>query len=576
MPRKGVDVLLESYFAAFDRDDDVTLVVKTHPNPHNDVAEQLDALRVRFPNGPHVCWINRDLDRSALDALYELADVYVHPARGEGFGLPVAEAMLAEVPVIATAAGGLADLVNSETAIVIQHTDAPAQSHLSTPGSRWCEPSASQLTDELRSFFDGASRDERDDRVAAARRHVLESFTWERVAARWRDFIDDIVLRRPGRDVVAITTFNSRCGIAEYAAQLYGEMKDWAGLVIHADLGAEPIDPLLEEQLDRTWHNYRRDDIDDLVNELGSCSADVTHVQYNFGFYSIPQLGRLLDAEARRRPTVLTLHRTMPLEVEGGMESLGQIADQLRSCAAVIVHQRGDVERLAEIGVENVRLIPIGTDPTVSIDKRSARYRHGIPLGAFVVGAYGFLLPHKGLGVVVEAVDQLRDRGVDAFLLAACAIHPDERSSRHLATIRADVERRGLRDHVRLVTDYLPHERSLDLLASSDVLALPYEATQESSSAALRSLLPLGRPIVTSDVDIFDDVRDCVVQLGSPVDPHELSSTLERLWLDDDEVRRLTAAVEQFSRRNDWSGVSRRTRSLYAALTPPGADRPLI
>ena len=46
-PRKGVDVLLRAYFAAFTGSDDVDLVLKTFPNPHNGVGGLLDDLRDR-------------------------------------------------------------------------------------------------------------------------------------------------------------------------------------------------------------------------------------------------------------------------------------------------------------------------------------------------------------------------------------------------------------------------------------------------------------------------------------------------------------------------------------------------
>lgn len=62
-----------------------------------------------------------------LDArrLLGLLDVYVHPAVGEGFGLAVAEAMFAGLPVVAANAGALPELViDSETGLLFQPHDA--------------------------------------------------------------------------------------------------------------------------------------------------------------------------------------------------------------------------------------------------------------------------------------------------------------------------------------------------------------------------------------------------------------------------------------------------------------------
>ena len=195
-PRKGVDVLLRAYFEAFTDDDDVTLVLKTFPNPHNNVAEILEELRGEFGCPPHVCWIDRDLDRSELDALYGAADAYVHPARGEGFGLPVAEAMLASVPVIAVAATGLADFVNHETAAVIGHREAPALTHLSTRGSMWVEPARDELVDAMRDVVLGRGAEERASRVDRGRALIASEFTWDRVAERWERLIDAVEERR--------------------------------------------------------------------------------------------------------------------------------------------------------------------------------------------------------------------------------------------------------------------------------------------------------------------------------------------------------------------------------------------
>ena len=143
-PRKGVDVLLESFFAAFDGRDDVSLILKTFPNPHNHVAEILARLQSAHPNPPDVRWIDRDLDDREIEGLYNLADCYVHPARGEGFGLPVAEAMAAGVPVISVAYSGLADFVSEETAVTIPFTLEPAQTHFDLADSVWAEPDGEQ------------------------------------------------------------------------------------------------------------------------------------------------------------------------------------------------------------------------------------------------------------------------------------------------------------------------------------------------------------------------------------------------------------------------------------------------
>jgi glycosyltransferase involved in cell wall biosynthesis len=191
-PRKGVDVLLKAYFSVFDGQSDVTLVLKTYPNPHNQVNELLQLLRSSHPNPPDVRWIDRDLDDRELQGLYNLAHCYVHPARGEGFGLPVAEAMAAGVPVISVAHSGLADLVSRETAVTIPFRLEPADTHLEIPGSMWAEPDCERLAVEMSRLVANPGAPEVRERVQKAAELVATKFSWEAAAKRWGDFIDHL------------------------------------------------------------------------------------------------------------------------------------------------------------------------------------------------------------------------------------------------------------------------------------------------------------------------------------------------------------------------------------------------
>ena len=214
-PRKGVDVLLDSYFAAFDGRSDVSLILKTFPNPHNQVGELLERLLAAHPNPPDVRWIDRDLDDREVEALYGLADGYVHPARGEGFGLPVAEAMAAGVPVISLAYSGLADFVSEETAVTIPFTLEEARTHLDLDRSIWAEPDGESLTVELKRMAERPDDPAVRRRVEAARELITTRYTWAAAVHRWEEFIDDLEDTVGLQRVAMVTTWNSRCGIAE-------------------------------------------------------------------------------------------------------------------------------------------------------------------------------------------------------------------------------------------------------------------------------------------------------------------------------------------------------------------------
>ena len=100
----------------------------------------------------------------------------------------------------------------------------------------------------------------------------------------------------------------------------------------------------------------------------------------------------------------------------------------------------------------------------------------------------------------------------DVLLLAPCAIHPDPISAAYLDVCQAEIDRLGLGPNVTLVTEFLPDDEARTLLAASDVIALPYAETAESSSAALRFVLGIGAPVVTTDIRIFADAADVLLR----------------------------------------------------------------
>ena len=111
--------------------------------------------------GYSVEYIDRDLDENEIARLYAACDCLVHPFRGEGFALPVVEAMACGLPVIVTGAGPVLDYASEETAFLI-----PARrgnfaecrvGDLETIGRPWLwEPDLDALVEHLRSCGGGS------------------------------------------------------------------------------------------------------------------------------------------------------------------------------------------------------------------------------------------------------------------------------------------------------------------------------------------------------------------------------------------------------------------------------------
>ena len=117
-PQKGVDVAVRALHRATDGPDRPTLVVlgEGPERPRLEaLARELDVRLVLPGRVPDVAAVLRQ------------ADLLVHPARWEGFGLAVLEAMLCSLPVVATNVSSLPELVvDGETGFLVPPDDVEA------------------------------------------------------------------------------------------------------------------------------------------------------------------------------------------------------------------------------------------------------------------------------------------------------------------------------------------------------------------------------------------------------------------------------------------------------------------
>ena len=563
-PRKGVDVLLAAWQQAFGAQDPVELVIKCFPNPHNTVAAQIAALSQQTPGHAPVRLIDQDLSEAALVRLMAGADAVVCPSRGEGFCLPLAEAMALGKPVITTSYGGQTDFCLPNHAWLADWRFAYAETHLEVPNSVWVEPDAGSLAAALRACF-SASPAERQARAAAGRALVLRDYTWDQVAARTRQAVAALE-RLPASSVIRlpriawVSSWNSSCGIAAYSAALAAAIEP-ARLIVYADQTSTPHEPDAEN-VRRLWSQRQDEPLDRLITAITAAPPDALVIQYNFGFFSLAALARLLEAAHQLGVSCfLTLHSTKDVEIEGKVASLGAIRRVLPLASRILVHAVDDLNRLKDIGlVDNVTLFPMGLPAPPSEPGRLLRDRHGFSPGP-VLASFGYLLPHKGLRELLRAVAALRGAHPTLRLEMLNARYPIAASADEAAALEALIDKLGLKEVVRLTTDHLPEAEVLSRLGGADLVVFPYQRTQESSSAAVKLGLASGAPVAVTPLPIFADVTGVTHRLPG-ITPDDLAAGLHQLLADPVERQRLAERQRRWVTAHAWPLLRRRLAGL--------------
>ena len=186
--RKGPDVLLRAYLRAFRAADDVCLVIKdcggrTHYAGQT-LADRIRELQ-KEPDAPEILYLDEEWPPGEMPGLYTACQCLVLPYRGEGFGLPVLEAMACGLPVIVTAGGATDDFVGEGCGwrIPAQRRgigDRVGEFQLVRPGW-WLEPDAEALARLFRAAYEDPEGCRERGRRACER---ARDYTWTRVAEK--------------------------------------------------------------------------------------------------------------------------------------------------------------------------------------------------------------------------------------------------------------------------------------------------------------------------------------------------------------------------------------------------------
>ncbi|WFT80313.1 glycosyltransferase [Methylobacterium sp. CB376] len=566
LARKGIEELLLAYAAAFTRRDPVELVIKTHRNQTNVVQTWYDRVIRNSPNAPVVRIIFDDLDADQLAGLNAAADAVVLPSRGEGFNLPAAEAMAHGLPVIVTGYSGQMDFCSDENAWLVDYDFELSTSHLGAAQAMWVRARIDDLAARMRSVF--AQRSDHTTLQKSLRgQQTVSTMTWTAASEMIKAFVDRIDGTMPSKKLKLgwVSTWNTRCGIATYSEFLVSHLpENWFDITIFSN----HWDTLRPDSgnVVRNWTD-RRENLDRLLIDVKEQGIDVVVFQYNYGFHTLQALADAVSAlSAMGVDSYVFFHKTAPAVSDGELESIAAHADAFAKATRLVVHSVNDVNRLKQFGlVDNVVKIPHGVMRPTGFDPASVRRFLNLGDVGPVIGCYGFLLPPKGILELILAFSVLLGQYPDALLLLVNALHPAPEAEEELERCRSLIATLGLADRVIMITDFLEDQETHLLLQACDVIAFPYQHSGESASGAVRYGLSALRPVVTTPLALFDDVRDLVHQ-ASGCSPFEVAEAIRGVLADPDLAAALRARQERWIGQHEWSVIAERFAHMVVGL----------
>jgi len=315
-------------------------------------------------------------------------------------------------------------------------------------------------------------------------------------------------------------------------------------------------------------------DMVSLLSELRAFRPDVIHVQWAplaiVDRWFMPQLRAIA-------PLVMTVHDSVPYNgsPRSYLQRLSAVAI-MGGFDRLIVHTRVAQQRLAEyqLDANKIRLIPhgpMGVAPVLASESFSSAPPKQ-PGGPVEILLFGRIKPYKGADVLIRAAAEMRPE-----ILRQCKIRIIGKPFMDLEPLEREIREKGLSDYVSLEPRFVAENEVGQLLAATDVIALPYR--EIDASGVLMSCLSAGVPVVASRIGLFAEMlEDGKHGRLIAVDDHvTLARALEELVVNPDLRARMGAEVKQL--RGDmpsWASIATMTVNLYRELTgtPGNASGP--
>jgi len=198
--RKGYDTLINAFIEEFKADENVCLMIKTYyasyREEHNVVIRnEVKNLVANKTHAPILLYFGLATPEE-LRSFYNSGDCFVMPTRGEGWNMPLIEAMSCEIPSIVTDWSAHRMFATEETVYLLDYKMTTTEAAKLTrifggyKGTRCAEPSKEHLKQTMRYVYE--HQDEAKERAKHGRKLLQQKFSWEQAAKNIKKRLEEI------------------------------------------------------------------------------------------------------------------------------------------------------------------------------------------------------------------------------------------------------------------------------------------------------------------------------------------------------------------------------------------------
>jgi glycosyltransferase involved in cell wall biosynthesis len=362
---------------------------------------------------------------------------------------------------------------------------------------------------------------------------------------------------RRSRIAILSTYPPTQCGLATFSAALREYMGPQVDVIRVIDQPAGRPGPEVVTHL----VNGSPTSMAAAVQRLNS--YDVVVVQHEYGIYGGPDGCEVVDLVDRLKvPTIVVLHTVLERPTTRQREILQSLIHAADAVITMTTTAQHRVIDLYDADPASVTTIPHG-----AVDHRRQAVRRATGARPLVL-TWGLLGPGKGIEWAIDALPGLRDLNPRYLVLGAT--HPrvlERQGDVYRDSLARRAAELGVSDLFELDASYLPGSRLFDIVASADLVLLPYDSREQVTSGVLIEAVAAGRPVVSTAfphaVEMLTQGAGLLVPQGDSV---ALGAAVRRVLTEPDLARSMAARARVQAPELFWGAVADRYHQLAADL----------
>lgn len=576
--RKAPEVLIRAFNKAFRATDRAVLLCKfVNSDPGISPRAQIARLGLD-PKGGRIVFSENDyLPYYQLASLYRSSDCFVFPSRGEGWGMPILEAMACAVPVIASYWSAQQSFMTDANSYPLQVGLTPAEAKCPYyEGFQWADPSEEHLVRLLRHVFEHPEEARAKGRRAAD--DVKRLWSMEASAARVREVLGGgppkpTVAGMPARPAaekpprrIAIDVSrgvgHQVTGVGRYVTSLVRGIAraprtpqeylllPGFGPFVHPDY-LRPLD-------------FDNPDPDRFTVYRGPLPAAAS------GDTAVPGVS-LIHCTSNAWPDAMSAPGLMVVyDMTFITHAQHHTEENIRLCrgnferavlseahfCAISRSSKDDLVRHYNVDPDRVTVTYCGVDerefhPRSAAEVEAVRAKHGLR-GDFYLFV-GSLEPRKNVRSAIEALARMPAGG--PLVIAGAKGWSNSELHELIGAAGARVKLLGYVDQADLPALY------------TAALATVYPSLYEGFGYPVVESMACGTPVITSDNSSLTEIaKDASLLLADPLDPAEIARAMERIR--DDARLRATLAEAGLARAREFTleRMARDTLAVYSRI----------